>query len=133
MKQQVFQGCFTKRFHVEQFPGSGHGWGLSEYEVGLLLGILIGEGHFGGDRKQPHITLKMNVRHEPLLRHLAARCPGARLYGPYVYERRNFYQLMFRGTGLRDGLMPLLDRLPWETIDPHSYARYRAMKERYGL
>jgi hypothetical protein len=29
--------------------------------------------------------------------------------------------------------VPLLDALPWSQIDPHTYARYRDMKLRYGL
>jgi hypothetical protein len=103
------------------------------FERGLLLGILIGEGHFGGDRLQPQVTLKMNVRHKPLLDWLVDRCPGARLYGPYEYDRRHFYQLMVRGNALRNRLVPLLDALPWAVIDPHTYERYAAMKRRYGL
>jgi hypothetical protein len=124
---------FHEMFIVERFPGEKHGWRLSEYETGLLLGILIGEGHFGGDGKQPQVTLRMHVRHEPLLRFLAERCPGGRLYGPYLHDNRNYFQLMFRGPDLRYRLIPLLDRLPWETIDPHSYERYSNMKRRYGL
>ena len=102
-------------------------------EVGVLLGVLIGSGHFGGDGLQPQITLKMHVRHKPLLDWLLDRCPGGRLYGPYEYTGRQFYQLMVRGAALRNRLVPLLDELPWQTIDPHSYERYRAMKERYGV
>ena len=37
---------------------------LSDFQRGLLLGILIGEGHFGGDGKQPHVTLRMHTRHQ---------------------------------------------------------------------
>ena len=32
---------------------------LTDVERGLLAGILIGEGHFGGDGKKPQITLRM--------------------------------------------------------------------------
>jgi hypothetical protein len=103
------------------------------FEAGVLLGVLIGDGHFGGDRLQPQITLKMHVRHKPLLDWLLDRCPGARLYGPYEYANRRFYQLMIRGSALRNRLVPALDALPWPEIDEHSYARYVAMKRRYGL
>lgn len=34
----------------------------SELEHGILVGLLIGEGHFGGDRRQPQITLRLHVR-----------------------------------------------------------------------
>ncbi len=75
----------------------------------------------------------MHVRHEPLLRWVNLRFPYARLYGPYKYDGRNFYQLMWRGTQLQYGLMPWLESTPWAEIDPHSYARYTTMKARYHL
>lgn len=47
-----------------------------------MVGLLIGEGHFGGDGRYPQITLRMHVRHETLF-HWLMRCfPRARLYGP---------------------------------------------------
>lgn len=107
-------------------PGAG-------FEEGLLLGILIGEGHFGGDSRRPQVTLRMHVRHEPLLRHFERRWPGARLYGPYHHDGRDYFQLMFRGSVLLYRLIPLLGRLPWDSIDPHTHARFRAMLARYGL
>ncbi len=105
---------------------------LLELEKGLIIGLLIGEGHFGGDGKQPQITLKMHVRHEPLLRWVAERIAGAKLYGPYHYDGRHFFQLMIRGQALRDFLELLLSA-DWSSIDPHSYARMRQMADRYGL
>lgn len=106
---------------------------LPDFDFGLLLGLLIAQGHFGGDRKQPQITLKLHSRHLPLLEWALERLPGARLYGPYEYGPRRFYQLMVRGDALRNRLMPLLDAAGWERIDPHSFARFQAMKQRYGL
>ena len=103
------------------------------FTSGLVLGLLIGEGHFGGDGKQPQITLRMHVRHEQLLRWVASSIPGGKLYGPYNHSGRHYYQWMVRGKVLRQSLIPLLDALPFAEIDPHSYERYRQMKERYGL
>lgn len=104
----------------------------SAFDRGFLLGVLVSEGHFGGDGRQPQLTLKLHVRHEPLLRRLMDICPGGRLYGPYHHGERHYFQLMFRGKSLRDEMLPLLDPLPWETIDPDSYSRYAAMKARYA-
>jgi hypothetical protein len=103
------------------------------FEDGVLVGMLIAQGHFGGDRLQPQVTFRLHARHRPLLEWLVDRCPGARLYGPYGHDGRNYYQFMVRGNALRYRLVPLLDRLPWSQIDPHTFARYRAMKARYGL
>ena len=104
---------------------------LTPYEEGLIVGLLIGEGHFGGDGRRPQVTLKMHVRHETLLRWLQARIPSGRLYGPYHHDGRHFYQWMSRGTSLRDDLMPLLERHVHPELDNHAYARISAMREKY--
>jgi hypothetical protein len=123
-------------FHDEQ-PGetSGAAAPLAPpgLDAGILLGILIGAGHFGGDGRQPQITIKMHVRHRRLFDWLVRACPGSRLYGPYSYEGRNFYQWMVRGTTLRATVAPILDQLPLEEIDEHTHARYAEMKRRYGF
>jgi len=103
------------------------------FDLGVLIGMLIAQGHFGGDRTQPQVTLRLHARHKPLLDWLLDRCPGARLYGPYGHGGRNYYQFMVRGNALRYRLVPLLDALPWSEIDPHTFARYAAMKARYGM
>ena len=106
---------------------------LPEFERGFFLGLLVGEGHFGGDARQPHIVLRMHVRHEPMLRWLHALVVGSRLYGPYNHAGRHYFQLMFRGPALRNIVMPLLESSEWQSIDPHTHQRYLAMKERYGI
>ncbi len=110
--------------------------GTKEYDTftaGFILGLLISEGHFGGDGKQPHVAVKMHVQHEPLLRWLVHKVPGSRLYGPYTHADRHYYQWMVRGSALKNVLVPFLDALPFAEIDPHTYERYQHMKERYGL
>lgn len=106
---------------------------LTAFEVGLFVGILIGEGHFGGDGRQPQITLRMHTDHEALFRWLQARFPGGRLYGPYFHGGRSYYQWMARGPYLRETLVPLLDRHLSPALDERSFARYVAMKDRYHL
>src|SRR5438445_8392279 len=92
---------------------------LSEVERGLLVGILIGEGHFGGDGRNPHITLKMHVRHEALFRWLQRRFPRARLYGPYNHDGRVYYQWMARGAALAEDVLPVVEQAVKEEIDAH--------------
>jgi len=106
---------------------------LSGFETGVLVGLLIGEGHFGGDGKQPQISIRMHTDHEALFRWLVATLPGGRLYGPYHHGGRSYYQWMARGDFLRQQLVPLLDRTPLVELDGKTAARYRAMKERYRL
>jgi hypothetical protein len=104
----------------------------SDFELGLLAGILIGEGHFGGDGRQPQVTLKMHVRHEALFRWLERTFPGGKLYGPYHYDGRHFYQWMARGAYLRDYLLPLLEGLLGPELDEHSFKRLCQMRESYA-
>lgn len=105
----------------------------SPFTAGFFLGLLVGEGHFGGDGKQPQVTLRMHVRHEPLLRWISTNIPVGKLYGPYNHSGRQYYQWIARGEALKNVLVPLIDALPLAEIDPHTYERYKAMKERYRL
>ena len=105
---------------------------LSDFDRGLLVGLLIGEGSFGGDGKQPQITLRMHVRHEAIFRWLVDRFPSTRLYGPYHHGGRSYYQWMARGTALVQEILPVLQQAPVDELDAHAGERLRAMLERYG-
>jgi hypothetical protein len=105
---------------------------LSAFDHGLLVGLLIGEGSFGGDGKQPQITLRMHVRHEAIFRWLEARFPDSRLYGPYHHGGRSYFQWMARGTALVRDVLPLLDGVVDETLDAHAAQRLQSMCERYA-
>ncbi len=105
---------------------------MTDFEEGYLLGVLVGEGHFGGDGLQPQVTLRMHVRHEELFQRLLASVPGSRLYGPYHHGGRDYYQWMVRGKALREQLLPLLLRRLDET-DAHVRQRITDMITRYKL
>ena len=104
----------------------------TELEKGVLVGLLLGEGHFGGDGRQPQVTLRMHVRHESLFRWLERTFPGGKVYGPYNHDGRHYYQWMARGTYLRDHVFPVLrDHLTPE-LDHHVHGRLQRMAERYA-
>ena len=105
---------------------------LSDFDRGLLVGLLIGEGSFGGDGKQPQVTLRMHVRHEAIFRWLEERLPDSRLYGPYHHGGRAYFQWMARGTTLVRDVLPLVDGVIDERLDRHAAERLAAMKERYA-
>ena len=105
---------------------------LSDFERGVIVGLLVGEGSFGGDGKQPQVTLRMHVRHEALFRWLLERLPETRLYGPYAHGGRSYYQWMARGRSLVWDLLPILEDGLDETLDSHAAGRFRAMRERYA-
>jgi hypothetical protein len=105
---------------------------LTDVERGLVVGVLIGEGHFGGDGRYPQITLRMHVRHEALFRWLQRLFPRSRLYGPYGHGGRNYYQWMARGTALVEDVLPVVESLLTEEIDAYAARRVRAMREDYA-
>ena len=105
---------------------------LPDFDRGLLVGLLIGEGSFGGDGKQPQVTLRMHVRHEAIFRWLMDRFPATRLYGPYHHGGRSYYQWMARGRALVNDVLPLLDRRLMASLDEHAAARLDAMCTRYA-
>ena len=114
---------FTGNLTVKQDP----------FDIGFLVGILVGEGHFGGDGRQPHITLRMHTDHEHLFRWILLKFPGGKLYGPYHHGGRSYFQWMARGDFLRCELVPLLDTWLTSELDEKAHRRYLAMKDRYQL
>ncbi|MEA2201240.1 MAG: hypothetical protein QOI89_1836 [Solirubrobacteraceae bacterium] len=105
---------------------------LTDLERGLLVGVLIGEGHFGGDGKYPHVTLRMHVRHETLFRWLQLRFPRSRLYGPYHHGGRHYYQWMARGAALVEDVLPVVEAVLTEDLDAHVLGRVREMRHKYA-
>jgi 16S rRNA (guanine527-N7)-methyltransferase len=111
--------------------GESQGGEITDIERGLVTGLLIGEGHFGGDGKQPQITLKMHVRHEAIFHWLGELFPRARLYGPYHHGGRSYYQWMARGQVLAEDVLPVVESVLSDRIDTHVGARIRDMRARY--
>jgi hypothetical protein len=105
---------------------------LTDFERGVLVGVLIGEGHFGGDGKQPHITLRMHTRHEALFEWLVERIPRSRLYGPYNHGGRSYYQWMARGPALLEDVLPIVESALSLDIDAYATARIQAMRADYS-
>jgi hypothetical protein len=105
---------------------------LSDFDRGVLVGLLIGEGSFGGDAKQPQVTLRMHVRHEALFKWLVDRIPDSRLYGPYHHGGRSYYQWMARGRTLVRDVLPLLEHELTDDLDGYAAERMELMRRRYA-
>jgi len=105
---------------------------LNDFDRGLLIGLLVGEGSFGGDGKQPQVTLRMHVRHEALFHWLMERFPKTRLYGPYHHGGRSYYQWMARGPALVSEVLPLLEGSLHDGIDGYAAERLQRMLSRYS-
>jgi hypothetical protein len=105
---------------------------IDAFSLGVLVGLLVGEGHFGGDGRQPQVTLRMHVRHEKMFRWLERTVPGGKLYGPYNHGGRAYFQWMVRGQPLRSVLVPLIAE-QLEHLDDYAASRLRAMCAQYGI
>ena len=105
---------------------------LSDFDRGFVVGLLVGEGSFGGDGKQPQVTLRMHTRHEALFQWLMERFPRTRLYGPYNHGGRSYYQWMARGRTLVEDVLPLLDEYVRPELDGHAAERLDEMRDRYA-
>ena len=102
------------------------------FDSGLLVGVLIGQGHFGGDGRQPQITLRMHTRHEALFHWLMARFPRTRLYGPYHHGGRSYFQWMARGEALVEDVLPLLEEAVTPEVDAYAAQRLADMRGKYA-
>jgi hypothetical protein len=107
--------------------------GLTAFEEGVVIGLLIGEGSFGGDGRQPQVTLRMHTRHEAVFRWLVERFPRTRLYGPYHHGGRSYFQWMARGRALVEDVLPVLEAHVNPELDGHAAERLQAMCERYRV
>ncbi|HEY7704652.1 MAG TPA: hypothetical protein VID03_07465 [Acidimicrobiia bacterium] len=105
---------------------------MEKIDTGFLVGLLVGEGHFGGDGRQPQVTLRMHVRHEATFFRLRELLPGSKLYGPYRHGGRHYYQWMVRGRYLREELVPLIAGVR-HLLDDYTAARFDAMCENYKI
>jgi hypothetical protein len=105
---------------------------LTEFDKGFAVGLLIGEGSFGGDGKQPQVTLRMHTRHEALFHWLVEKFPRSKLYGPYNHGGRSYYQWMARGRALVEDVLPLLEERVSPGLDGHAAERLREMTQNYA-
>ena len=105
----------------------------TERDVATLVGLLVGAGHFGGDGRQPHVTLRMHVRHETLFHWLESTFVGSRLFGPYHHGGRDYFQWMARGRYLREDLVPQIAPFLTPAFDVYSAERFAEMCAAYGI
>ena len=105
---------------------------LTDTDRGIVCGLLLSQGSFGGDGRQPQITLRMHVRHEVLLRWLVARFPRTRLYGPYHHADRSYFQWMARGRALVEDVLPVLEQVVTPELDEPAAARLAQMQAKYA-
>jgi hypothetical protein len=105
---------------------------LSEFDRGLVAGVLMSQGSFGGDGKQPQISLRLHTRHEAFFAWLMERFPRTKLYGPYHHGDRSYYQWMARGKVLVWDVLPVLEAAITPEVDGYAAQRLGEMTEKYA-
>jgi hypothetical protein len=78
------------------------------HEIAYCMGLIVGEGSFTGDERQPALQVRLHESDpEPLLdlQHVF----GGVIYGPYVHDGRHYRFWILRGWQLLDAL-PYVDR-----------------------
>jgi hypothetical protein len=73
---------------------------VREFDIGYIMGLIVGQGSFTADRRQPYLQVKVHVRDPFPLRHLTEQL-GGRVYGPYRHQTRHYYTWLLRGPALR--------------------------------
>jgi hypothetical protein len=101
---------------------------VDAFDIGYVMGLVVGEGTFTGDRRQPVLQVKMNARDPFPLRRLSDLL-GGRVYGPYNHDGRNYFLFMLRGTPLREAV-PLFRRYLPESWKREQFERWLERYER---
>ena len=108
-------------------------WPVEPSQARLLgvthqAGLIVGEGSFIGDSKQPALQVKLDERDPRPLYYLQALF-GGRIYGPYFSRGRRSRLWILRGWELWNALPVLLDNMP----PSHKREQLEAWSQRYGL
>ncbi len=96
---------------------------MNQFGLGYALGLIVGEGSFTGDRRQPSLEVKLHRRDPEPLEHLR-RTFGGKIFGPYARAGRSLFVYMLRGEALRAALPILHEHLP-DSWKRHQYEQWR--------
>jgi hypothetical protein len=72
---------------------------VSEFDLGYVMGLMVGEGSFSGDKEQPALQLRLKEDDPEPLRKLN-RILGGNVYGPYSHGERSYFVWLLRGPAL---------------------------------
>jgi hypothetical protein len=84
---------------------------MTEFEVGYLMGLIVGEGSFTGDRKKYRLDINLHESDlQPLI--TVKNLLGGRINGPYEHAGRKFWAYRLESRQLRTHLRLFYERLP---------------------
>ncbi len=97
---------------------------MDDFDKGFIIGLIVGEGSFTGDKKQPTLSIKLHARDpEPLQR--LVRLLGGRIFGPYRHGGRHYHLWHLRGPDLRLAVPLFQEYLPqgWKRVQFQAWLR----------
>lgn len=101
---------------------------ITEFDAGFICGLVIGEGSFTGDLKQPVLAIKLHEDDPAPLLFVQEKL-GGRIYGPYCHDGRRYYFWRLMGKSLQASLPLFAERLP-ASRKRHQFTEWI---EKYGL
>ena len=84
---------------------------LSDFEIGYIIGLIVGEGSFTGDKYQPSLQLRMQHTDPEPVRYVW-QIIGGNIFGPYTHGGRTYTFVIVRGEDLKDALQLFYNHLP---------------------
>lgn len=102
----------------------------------FLVGILLADGSFTGNKTSPAIVIRMRDTSKELLEYIAKNFNGT-LYGPYYagktsHANGSIYQVMWNGAKLKS-LLPLIEATGFLTFDANFALKYSNWKIKFKL
>jgi hypothetical protein len=108
--------------------------GISEFDLGYIMGIVVSEGSFTGDWRNPCLQIKLHQRDVAVLEFLQ-RTLGGKIYGPYHHGDRHYSMWLLRGRELDRAVALFVHHLPAShrrTQFLAWIAKYAPWKEQYA-
>jgi hypothetical protein len=84
---------------------------LNDFEIGYIIGLIVAEGSFTGDKKQPSLQLRTQHTDPEPIRHVW-QILGGNLFGPYTHGNRTYSFVILRGDDLKDSLELFYNHMP---------------------
>ncbi len=84
---------------------------MEGFSVDYVMGLIVGERSFTGDKKKPCIGLKLH-KNDPIPLNAVQKLLGGRIYGFYDHDRRKYRMLLVRGKDLKSAVDLIERKLP---------------------
>lgn len=84
---------------------------ISDFDLGFIMGVIVGEGSFTGDWRNPCLQVKLHQRDVAVLEFLQ-RSLGGKIYGPYHHGERHYSMWLLRGDELDRAVALFVRHLP---------------------